>query len=485
MMRQLPSGRLSAIVLLTSLLLLGAGIRFSGLARDQRFHPDEAYYADLSRRIGIWGDWQLLDIAVDKPPLFYFTGGFFYMLLGDSEFSTRLPNAFSSMILLSLLYPLTIRLTGSRSAGILALILVIFSPLEIALAVSGFADTQMLLWLILSLMLITYQQWGKSGLAFGLAMAIKPTAGWMLPMILIIGWMHTSKLTRDLVWQWIRSVVFILILITLWDISGKPIGIWKAGEENYLPKRLIAFDELWPRLKGWGAWIGYLLPHWLILIAGAVCAVVASGRTRYSASLQGKSVGTAYMPSARSIKSVLALSGFCLIYLLIHGLIPFSIYDRYLLMLVPLVAIICAWGIAALFPKRTTIGIGLLILLVSLSPAWRAGQGKTPIVSDRGVHTGIDHLAEVINHEYGGEVFYDHWLDWELRYYLTADPQVIVVWFPTPELLIEFARKEGVTRYFVAPQDKAALWIAPIEQQGFHIEKVYDDGRFMIYRLSQ
>ena len=170
MMHQSLSGRSSAIALPTSLLLLAAVFRLSGLARDQRLHPDEALYADLSRRVGLWGDWQLLHVPVDKPPLFNFVGGLFYWLLGDSEFATRLPNAFASLILLALLFTLTYRLTQFSSSALLALLLITLSPMDIAMASSGFVDTQLVMWLMLSLVLITYQRWGSSGVALGLGL---------------------------------------------------------------------------------------------------------------------------------------------------------------------------------------------------------------------------------------------------------------------------------------------------------------------------
>ncbi|HLA42368.1 MAG TPA: glycosyltransferase family 39 protein, partial [Aggregatilineales bacterium] len=132
------------------ILLIGAFYRIPGLARDQRFHPDEAFYADLSRRVGIWGDWQLHDVTFDKPPFFFFTGGFFHRILGVSEFSTRLPNAFASLIALALVFTLTHHLTKNLRTAVLAALLVALSPLDIALAISGFIDSPLVMWLLLS-----------------------------------------------------------------------------------------------------------------------------------------------------------------------------------------------------------------------------------------------------------------------------------------------------------------------------------------------
>jgi hypothetical protein len=130
----------------------------------------------------------------------------------------------------------------------------------------------------------------------------------------------------------------------------------------------------------------------------------------------------------------------------------------------------------------------LPILLVGVPAAWNAANGETPIASDEGQHQGIDTLANVMNTEYTGDVFYEHWLGWELRYYLGADPQVYLLYFETPDDLIQHAQVElptiPVPRYFVAPLNQTAPWIAAMESRGLQAEPVYDDGRYAIYALT-
>jgi hypothetical protein len=50
------------------ILLLGIGLRFHALARDMRFHPDEALFATFARAAAVKGDW-LLHGSLDKTPL--------------------------------------------------------------------------------------------------------------------------------------------------------------------------------------------------------------------------------------------------------------------------------------------------------------------------------------------------------------------------------------------------------------------------------
>lgn len=484
-MPRLRSGHSSAIVSPTSLLLLAALLRLSGLARDQRFHPDEALYADLSRRVGLWGDWQLLHVTVDKPPLFNFVGGLFYRLLGDSELTTRLPNTFASLLLLALLFTLTKRLTRSHPAAHMALLIVALSPMEIALASSGFVDTQLILWLLLALVLISYGRWGASGIALGLGFAVKPMF-WLIPLVIGVGMaLDAPRLSSQKLVRWCSGVGLILLLITLWDLSGEPVGIWSLGGQNSVPKDIAALDELIPRAKGWLAWAWYLLPlaAWGVLLLAGCYHVFKHQKTPPLSPLPVHREGKkAFLP-------IIGVALYIVAYALLHWLVKFNVYDRYLLPLVPLVAVIMGVAMASL-PRRIVIMCAGIILITGIPLAWAAVQGHTPIASDGGRHQGIDGLAAVMNEQYAGEVFYEHWLGWELRYYLGAEPQVIHLWFADPMELVAYAQEEfaefpGVTRYFVGTKDEAAQWIDPIERQNIATELIYDDGRFVIYRLAE
>ncbi|NJL95286.1 MAG: phospholipid carrier-dependent glycosyltransferase, partial [Anaerolineae bacterium] len=222
MTRQSRSGPWSAIALPTSLLVLGAALRLSGLARDQRLHGDEAYYADLARRITAWGDWQLLGVPLDKPPLFFFLSGLWQVGLGDSEFALRLLNAFGSLLSLSLFYALARRLSGDRQVAGWAALLVALAPLEIALASSGFQDTWMMLGVLAALLSIGAGALGLGRSWFGMALAIKPTAIWMAPLVLGVGLLQPGRAPWPGAWRWGRGVVGILLLVNAVGMQADP-----------------------------------------------------------------------------------------------------------------------------------------------------------------------------------------------------------------------------------------------------------------------
>lgn len=472
MMRLSRYGRLSATVLPTSLLLLAAGLRLGGLARDQRFHPDEALYSDWSRRIGIWGDWQLSGVPVDKPPLFFLTGGFFHRLLGDSEFSTRLPNAFASLLTLALFIWIGQRL-GGTAVGLMTGLLFALSPLEIAFSVSGFTDTQMMLWVALALACILRGKFGVGGLAFGLAVAVKPAALWFLPLVALIALALNFPFAQ--LRRWLIGFALIMLLVMGWDgVSGLG-SFWQLGGQNYATGRLIRSDEVWPRAEIWLHWLADIAPHPAFLMVGFGAACVGL-------------VGQLRHPTRRNM-ILWGMVGMVILYLGLHWLVAFNTFDQYLVPLVPLIALLIAWGWGQfLRSPALTIGLAALVICLGLLPAYRAGQGESAIASDQGRHKGIDTLADVMNTQYQGHVFYEHWLGWELNYYLGAEPQVFLLYFPASDDLIAHAQRElpqiPVPRYFVAPKQEAPPWLEAIQRVGLRVEIVYDDGRYLICAIS-
>lgn len=479
MMPRLPSGRWYAIALPTSLLLLAAWLRIGGLARDQRLHPDEALYGDLARRVGVWGDWQLTGVPVDKPPLFFFTGGLTYRLLGVSEFTTRLPNAFASLLFIAIVMALTRRLADPQ-ASLWAGLLMALSPFDIAFAISGFTDTQALLYLMLSFSLLLYGCWGGSGLAFGVSLAVKPIGIWFAPLVAVwmglIFYQHQAKRSYRPFLRWGIGVGVILLLVMAWDAVSGVGSFWALGQQHYQGGRWSPMAE-WPtRLEEWGALAQYLLPHWGMALVGLgfVGATLRSPlrNRKYFFSISLLGMGIAY---------------FCL-----HWWMNFHIFEQYLLPLVPIIAIGSGLGMAwaSRGLPRYALAIYLVtagLLLLSIPTLQEARLGHLPIASDEGEHGGIDQLAEVMNTQFKGQIFYERWLGWELRYYLGTDPQVILLYFETPSDLIAYAQEElpqiNAPRYFVGPVEKIDAWVTAIEAANIYANLVYDDGRYAIYQL--
>jgi|GEM_PF-6105390 len=470
MMHPSHYGRLFATALPISLILLGAWLRLSSLAREQQLHPDEALYADLARRIGIWGDWQLLNIPVDKPPLQYFINGWFYALLGDSELSTRLPNAFAGIISIALFYIISKKLLRTPS---LATLLFVVSPLHIGFSVTNFTDMQMLTWTLAALAGVLYQRWGLAGVAFGCAIITKPAALWSAPLLLFFC-IGQPLPTPQNIFKVVMLVALPIITASIWDQMGSIGSFWALGAQNYDGNRLIRPDEVIPRAQTWLDWLAYLTPHILILLFGFV-------------------LGVAYLWKQRSQQKLIyfrywGLVGFCIVYLGIQWLVAFNIYDRYLLIILPASILFVSLGLTAFLPAKWHIGIIGLILVLGTPLGWQTSQGQTPIAHDNDRAQGVAQLAEVMNTQFAGEIFYEHSLGWELRYYLSAEPHVILLYFATPDAMIDYALQDLSTiqtsRYFVAPKTETAPWIALAQARGIQTEVIYYDDSFTIIALS-
>jgi 4-amino-4-deoxy-L-arabinose transferase-like glycosyltransferase len=77
-------------------LLLAFALRVTFLTQE-RFHADEALYAGWALRI-LDGDPFLLEVAVDKPPLYLHTLAASMRAFGRSEVAARLPSLAASTL---------------------------------------------------------------------------------------------------------------------------------------------------------------------------------------------------------------------------------------------------------------------------------------------------------------------------------------------------------------------------------------------------
>ena len=297
-----------------------------------------------------------------------------------------------------------------------------------------------------------------------------------------------------------------LALLVGWDIARAPRSFFELGYTRNNPGRLIRSDELWPRAKAWLHWLGFISGSRVLNAIGlAVLPVhlaVGALRTR-----------------TRAAAADWLIAAFGVAFVAWHWLIAFNTYDRYLHPLVPFVILLAARMISSLTPRsplppsgrggecgeqvpsparreRGSRGegklarIALVALLIGMMiPATASTlQGKARIGGDQGQHTGIDTLAAFLNTRLRGEIVYDHWLGWELAYYLGDAPQVIVLYSPMPEALADSIGQQVAPRYFVAPSPaQAAPWLDALRRAGIHTTMIYETpaDAFVIYRLER
>ena len=483
-------------------LFIGFAFRAAPLMQN-RFHPDEALYASFARLIASGRDPMLHDVLVDKPPLSFYAMAASMMIFGGNEFAARLPHLIASVISLALIYRVGESLYD-RSTGALAATLFALSPMAILFAITLFTDTMLIMFLLASILAVTRRQWSWGGLWWGLAFACKQTAIFFLPLIAVIGLITFFKLhltglakfnARRIVNRPVRCCLasalsavksFLLIssicilLVFAWDIFRQPtISFWAQGYTDNNPNRLIRANELLPRLTEWINLSSYVSGSRLIdlvLLIGLPLLLLTHRR-----------------PSIQALHD-LTLVGFTLGFLTGYWLFAFNVWDRYLLVLTPIIALLIARVIQVIsnqlsvikFPTSNfqlptsnfqlprfasnlqspisslplfIIHSSLFILL--LPSAFTASQSAFPIGGDHGSYDGIDQIAATLRSAPADSVLYDYWLSWEWRFYLFDSP-LYVAWMPDTDAIQKDLKTFGKKspRYIVAPS-----WVSFSETQ--------------------
>ncbi len=482
---------LSSNLLSLLILFIAAVLRFAALGQDVRLHPDEALFATFARSAALNGDW-LLPGPLDKPPLSIYATALSMALLVDGEatpgmpdinpqrgeFAARLPTLLTSMVVAALAYRLAWTLYRSRQVALLTLAMVAFSPYSVAFAATAFTDGWLLLWLAAALVAVATGRWGWAGVWFGLALWSKQQALFYAPLLLMLGWLvDVRPALRRRLMAFALPVGLALGLLLVWDVSrGQADSVWVLAAANNDPWRLLRSDEVGPRLQAWLGNTGWLLglPLATLVLGGLGAGAVV--RRLWTAHHQ------------RNAAVDLLLLTFVLAYFGLHWLVAFNLYDRYLLLpLLPL-ALVAARGLDSLLGRLPTLVrraamVALFVLLVA--GGWVAALGGAPIGGDQGEHTGIERAAVFLNSRALGAIVYDHWLGWELDYYLGEWTDKRRVYYPSTGPLAEDALRQPdpAPRYFIAPISAPhALWLEALEGAGFRVTLVYSD-RFMIYEL--
>ncbi|HTP11523.1 MAG TPA: hypothetical protein VMP08_24890, partial [Anaerolineae bacterium] len=168
-------------------------------------------------------------------------------------------------------------------------------------------------------------------------------------------------------------------------------------------------------------------------------------------------------------------------FLAFHWLLAFPVWDRYLLILVPIVALLFGRSIQHLTMRVTqfrSISPSLvlaIVTLVMLPYSLMAARSAYPLGGDHGANDGIEQVADYLKDLPAGTVVYDHWLAWELGYYL-GDGFAYLAYFDTPAALADDLRVFGGhgDRYVIFPEREAPdKVIDAIGQIGYTLKPMF------------
>jgi 4-amino-4-deoxy-L-arabinose transferase-like glycosyltransferase len=495
-----------ALVFLVVLLLIGTAARLPPLTAN-RFHQDEAIYSYWGRLIASGQDPLLLTFPVDKPPLVPYLLALMFRVFGVSEVTARLPVIAASVLTIVLTYGLARRVYGAGPALIAAAFMAL-SPFNILFAPTAFTDPLLVMWVMAALWCAVGGRWFWAGALLGLAMATKQQGALFAPLVLAGGWtkglrVSGSRLRRERSAERFRVLrglaVFAagfalpMALVTLWDTQRWHVqpSYFEKGLTSYGGLMLAPFAEWGARFGAWLGWLRYVTASPvlnLVLLLGVPLLLLASWRK----------VRTS--PAARFD---FVLAGFVALYLLVHWLLTFNIWDRYLLGLVPLLFMLLGrvvrkagrylYGAArrAGSPPYRIIAVALVVILMA-GPAWQAAHSGYPVGGDHWAYDGIDAVAEYLRAEMPpGSVLYHRYLGWHYLFYLFGAP-VDLRWYNSPSHLAEDAQQmSDVPRYVALPSWEPRLPVqAALRRVGLTLRPLFRTVRadgttsFTVYRIE-
>jgi 4-amino-4-deoxy-L-arabinose transferase-like glycosyltransferase len=438
---------------LVVLVLLALALRLPPLL-DNRFHPDEALYGYWGLLIALGRDPGLVDVPVYKPPLLPYLIAGTQGLFSKSEFAVRLPGLISGVLTVPLVAALAHTLYHDRWATVTAAACAALSPFAILFSATAFTDPPMVALGLAACVAAARHRPGWAGLLAGLSFATKQTGLAWFPLailLLIAGHQSPINLGKSL-GQLAVAFAAAVGATFVWDavrVAQGAEGFWSLGVTGYGGLRFIWPQEVGTRLRGWLELARYLFVSPIangVLLMGLPALVWHALHNRTQEALID-----------------LLLVSFLLAYFFLHWLWAFPVWDRYLLPLTSILAILLGRIVSLVshficratrsFARYALFLVHCSLFIALILPAWNAAaHSHYPIGGDHGAYDGIDQVAAFLNSQPEGTVVYQHWLGWEYDFYLFDGPISLAYW-PTPAWLAQDVMVFGsrAPRYIAFP----------------------------------
>lgn len=486
-------------LILALVIALAAILRISLIATN-RFHGDEALYSHWGLLIASGKDIFLRHgVIVDKPPVFLYTLALSFKIFGASETAARLPNIISSLVSMVLVYHIALALTNRRVA-LLSVVFLALSPFDVQFAPTAFTDPMMVCLSLASFLLALKSRHLAAGLAIGLAVMTKPTAVLFMPLLLFFtslpfGGSWLSRRLARAILLLAAGFLVVCLAVVCWDlvIRVNCVNFLSASAARYGGLRLASPERLLPRFQAWLRQLHYLTGSRLldaVLVLG-VPVLLGAGVWR-------RRRGSGWLLDW-------ALVAFFLHFVAVHTLLTFSVWDRYMLGLVPIVAILLARvmllpldlllervGQSTRGKVAYLVSLAILLSVVVVGPTQVALRYGFPVGGDHGAFQGIDDVADYFRaNAPAGSIVFHKWLAWHYSFYM-FDVPVEFYWYPDHDFVLSSAdRLPNLKKYVVFPSWTSADELEGVlNAGGWGLSEIYrtyrPDGTmsFTIYQIE-
>ncbi len=462
---------------IVSLAVLSAILLPLNLLTTQRLHHDEALYATWALKIVSGDDPWLTDTPIDKPPLFLYVVAGTLRLLGPTESATRAPSLLATALTVFLTFCLGRKLYGN-GVGVLAAWLVALSPFTLLFAPTAFTDPMLVALVLAGCVAAVHNQAGWAGVCLGLAIATKQQGIFFVPLPMALLMLNTkvsgisvteskspNKSKIQNLKSKIKSLLLTLIPFLVWDFTrSQPSSFFEQSARNYggLTIDVAGFGERWAGfidLLYYGTASPTLNTIFvagccLLLIYGVWQMAVGDWRLRI-AKIEQEERQLSNAP-ANTAQTDWLLFLFVLVFLMLHSALSFQVWDRYLLGLIPFLALLLArvlllpWSILKnhwgnLHTTTTPwpglingLGTVLLLAFTLTVPIQDAVNARYPLGSNSRALDGIEQITAYLQgHAGANNTLYHHWLGTHWRFYLWDYPYDLQYWDSPEELVVK------------------------------------------------
>ncbi len=440
---------------------------------ERRFHPDEAFFMTFARNASVGGDWWLLG-ALDKPPLTLYANALLLMGVGvdtfpdgvltldpvKGEFVGRLFSMFCWLALVSIMMRLAQRLYHRSGVPLLTGLALLWFTIRSPFIAAAFMDVPMVTLAYGALLCAINKRFFVSGLCFILAFSAKPQAIFFAPFLLGMLWAYGGR--WHALWRLLLPILMGGACLLLWDALRDGTSVFALGASNNTePFRFtLGFKLVWGEGASNDAWYWLNITFWVGLLP------------------------ILWRKFARPHHTFFV--GWMVAYVGLHALFSMRWYDRYGLIILPMLFLLGSWGLwqamryTPLLSQWQRIGgvMWVVVLGILLNTASIIPESKTPHILE---------LANALNAKPIATVIYNRWYGWELGYYLGQWTNKRLTHYPTHQALIEDALllPESGTRYFVAPNtSEADDWLSALRQARFGVSKEASFGGIDVYALT-